>query len=318
MNVVSVQFEPTIWGGEDGSYVLDFARALRVPLAVTLHDVRPDPTPAQRQITKELVDTSEASIVMSNVAASLLASQYGVDRARLDIVPHGVSHLPMVASNTVKPKLGLQGKTVILSFGLIAPGKGFESVIAAMPAVVKAVPTACYVILGATVPETLAESGETYRAALESQVSALGMSDHVKFVDRYVGRVELGTWLEAADIIITPSLNVDRTISGTLAYAMGAGRAIVSTPSLYALELLADGLGRFVAPDSPTAISEALVDLLGDPETRATMGAAVYEKSRGMVWWEVGAQYRRIFLRAADAPRTPRNRPAGRFAAIGA
>jgi glycosyltransferase involved in cell wall biosynthesis len=301
VDVVSVQFEPGIWGGDDGSYVLDFVRALRVPMVVTLHSVLAHPTPAQRAILIELVDAAEAAVVMSQAAADLLIGVYGVDAKRIDIVPHGVSDLPLIAPDTVKPRLGLQGKAVILSFGLLAPGKGLESVIEAMPAIVAAVPTARYVILGSTSPATtVGSAGEAYRSALEAQATALGMTEQVKFVDRFVGRVELCTWLEAADVFVSPSLDLDRTVSGTLAYAMGAGKAIVSTPSALASELLANGRGRLVSPSSG-ALATAITDLLLDPESRASMGRLAYEHSRGMVWWEVGRKYRHVFDRAARA-----------------
>ena len=302
VDVVSVQFEPGIWGGDDGSYVLDFIRALRVPMVVTLHSVFAHPTPAQRAILIELVDAAEAAVVMSQAAADLLIGVYGVDAKRIDIVPHGVSDLPLIAPDTVKPRLGLQGKAVILSFGLLAPGKGLESVIEAMPAIVAAVPTARYVILGSTSPATaVGSAGEAYRAALEAQAAALGMTEQVKFVDRFVGRVELCTWLEAADVFVAPSPDLDRTVSGTLAYAMGAGKAIVSTPSALASELLADGRGRLVPASASGALATAITDLLLDPELRASMGRLAYEHSRGMVWWEVGRKYRHVFDRAARA-----------------
>lgn len=305
VDVVSLHFEPEIWGGADGSYVLDFVRALRVPFVVTLHSIWPEPTAAQRLILNELVQTAEASVVMSHSGVELLARSYGIDAKRLDIIPHGVSSLPLVAPDTVKPRLSLQGKAIILSFGLLAPGKGFESVIEAMPAVVEAVPSARYMILGVTSPEVVGSDGEVYRAALEAQVNALGLSEQVKFVDRYVGRVELGTWLEAADVFVSPSPNLGRTVSGTLASAMGAGKAIISTPFAYASEMLAEGRGKLVPAGSSAALAEAIVQLLLDPELRASMGKLAYDYSRGMVWWEVGHKYRSVFDKAirADADR---------------
>jgi glycosyltransferase involved in cell wall biosynthesis len=226
---------------------------------------------------------------------------YGVDLTRIAIVPHGIPHLPLVAADSAKPRLGLKDRAVILSFGLIGPGKGFESVIEAMPAVIKAVPSACYVILGATHPAILARDGEAYRDGLKARVAALGLGEHVQFVDRFVGRVELGTWLEAADIVTTPYPNLDQSTSGTLAYGMAAGKAIVSTPYVYASELLAEGRGRLVSR-SPEAFSDAFVELLRDHELRASMGRRAYDHTRGMVWWEVGAEYRRIFDRAIGGP----------------
>jgi glycosyltransferase involved in cell wall biosynthesis len=301
VRVVCLQHDFGIWGGDDGAYVLDFIRALRIPIVATLHTVPTQPTQAQGAILTELVNRAGASIVMSNAAASVLSRAYGVDSARLDVVPHGVPHLPLVTADTIKPRVGLQGRAVILSFGLLGPDKGCETVIEAMPAVAEAVPSACYVILGATHPDVLARDGEAYRAGLEARVAALGMADHVKFVDRFVGRVELGTWLEAADIIATPYPDLDRSVSGTLAYAMGAGRAIVSTPFAYAAELLADGRGRLVTPSSPAAFAEAFTELLRNSELRTALGRRAYEHSRGMVWWEVGSHYRRIFDRVTRA-----------------
>jgi glycosyltransferase involved in cell wall biosynthesis len=316
VDVVSVQYDPGIWGGDDGVYVLDFIRALRVPLVVTLHNVLAHPTPAQLEILLELVDAAEATVAMSQAAADLLTAVYGVDASRIDIVPHGVSDLPLIAPDTIKPRLGLQGKAVIFSFGLLAPGKGLESVIEAMPAIVGAVPAARYVILGSTSPETTGGDGESYRAALEAQVAALGMTEQVRFVDRFVGRVELGTWLEAADVFVTPSPDLDRTVSGTLAYAMCAGKAIVSTPFAYASEMLAGGRGRLVSPASPAAFAEAITELLRDAELRASMGRRAYEYTRGMVWWEVGRQYRSVFDRATHGAVVRPASPLHKLAAV--
>ncbi len=304
IKVVCLQHGDGIWGGDDGSYVLDFVRTLRVPVVATLHSVMARPTPAQREILRELVGVAQTSVVMSHAGASILSSVYGVDPARVAIVPHGIPHLPLVAADTAKPRLGLRDRAVILSFGLLGPAKGFESVIDAMPAVIKAEPSACYVILGATHPAVLARDGEAYRDDLMARVAALGLGEHVQFVDRFVGRVELGTWLEAADIVATPYPNLDLSTSGTLAYGMAAGRAIVSTPYVYASELLADGRGRLVS-DSPEAFADAFVELLGDHELRCSMGRRAYDHARNMVWWEVGAEYRRIFDRAGGGASVP-------------
>jgi glycosyltransferase involved in cell wall biosynthesis len=316
VDVVSIQHEYGIWGGDDGVYVLDFVRALRIPAVATLHTVLRHPTLSQRRILSELVDASAATVVMSQAAASLLTRAYAVDPTRLDIVAHGVPDLPLVAPDTVKPRLGLQGRQVILSFGLLGPGKGYESAIAAMPAVVKAMPSATYVILGATHPDLLHREGEAYRRRLEATAATLGVTDHVRFVDRFVGRVELGAWLEAADIFVTPYPNLEQIVSGTLSYAMGAGKAIVSTPYAYASERLADGRGRLVPAGSPDALAEAFIKLLQHPELRASLGRRAYEYSRGMVWPEVGGEYRRVFAHAARTA-IPFMAPVQKLAAFG-
>jgi len=316
VDVVSVQSGAGVWGGEDGAYVLDFARTLRVPMVVTLHEVPAGPTAIQRSNMAELVDSAAATIVMSRSAADEMARSYGIAADRLDIVPHGVPHLPQVAADTIKPRLGLQGRAVILSFGLLSPGKGCEAIIDAMPAVVAAVPTACYVILGATEPNLKTREGEAYRTRLEARVAALGMNQNVKFVDRFVGRVELGNWLEAADVITTPYPDLDRTQAATLSFAMAAGKPIVSTPYAYALEMLTAACGRIVQPGSPDAFAAQLIELLNDPDLRTSMGLETYDRSRGMVWWEVGSKYRTIFERATSQAAPPALRSSRKFAAV--
>jgi glycosyltransferase involved in cell wall biosynthesis len=301
VEVVCLQVGAETWGGEDGSFILDFIRTLRVPLVATLHAVPAQPTPLRLAILNEIVDTAAATIVMSMAAAAEMGRVYGVAADRLQVVPHGVPHLPQVSSDTIKPRIGLQGRAVILTHGLLEPGKGCEAIVDAMPAVAAAVPTAQYVILGATDPDLLALDGGAYRATLEARVAERGMTEHVRLVDRFVGRVELGNWLEAADVIATPYPDLDRTVAATLSFAMAAGKAIVSTPYAYAVEMLSPDRGRLVSPNSPEALSQTLIELLQDPNLRAEMGRRAYEHSRGMVWWEIGSRYRRIFDAAIAA-----------------
>ncbi len=307
---MSIQHEYGIWGGADGEYVLDFVRALDLPAVVTLHTVLRKPTERQRAILIELVGHAAATVVMSKAAATLLSTAYGVDPRRVEIIPHGVPDLPLVASETVKPRLELAGRDVILSFGLLGQGKGYELAIDALPAVVAEHPNAMYVIVGATHPDLIRNEGEAYRHALTARVRAHGLTDHVRFVDRFVGRVELTRWLEAADVFVTPYPNLDQIVSGTLSYAMGAGRAVVSTPYAYASELLADGRGVLVEPGSPARFAVALNDVLGDDPKRADIGRRAHEHTRGMIWREVGAEYRRLFERVAlETPEDLTDRP---------
>ncbi len=305
VDVVSLQHEYGIWGGDDGESVLDFVGALDVPAVATLHTVLREPSPRQHAILVELIKRVRAAVVMSRSAATLLTSVYGVDPTRLDIIPHGVPDLPMVRSETTKPGLGLDGRDVILSFGLLGPGKGYELALEALPAVVAEHPAVCYVIVGATHPDLVRLQGEAYRASLIDRVEKLGLTDHVQFVDRFVGRVELMRWLESADVFVTPYPNLDQIVSGTLSYAMGAGRAIVSTPYAYATELLADGRGVLVPPGSPEALAAALNGLLKDDELSGAFGRRAYEHSRRMVWREVGTDYRRLFARIVADVQTP-------------
>ncbi len=312
VELVSIQHEYGIWGGSDGSNVLDFVRALSMPSVATLHTVRRTPTPGQHRILVELCAAVDGVAVMSHAAATLLARVYGVSPMRVSVIPHGVPDLPRVDPELVKPGLDLAGRAVILSFGLIGPGKGYELAIAAMPAVVEAIPNALYVILGATHPDLLLREGEAYREGLVARAAALGVADHVRFVNRFVGQAELGRWLQAADVFVTPYPNLEQIVSGTLSYAVGAGKAIVSTPYEYAVELLADGRGILVPPASAPHLAAAFVDLLRDRAGRNRLGALAHQFGRHMVWSEVGAAYSALFDRIARAGRGPRVPGAGR------
>jgi glycosyltransferase involved in cell wall biosynthesis len=238
---------------------------------------------------------------MAQSASALLGRLYGIRRDQVEVVPHGVPQLPLVAPDSVKPRLGMETAPMILSFGLLGPGKGYESVIEAMPAVVKACSDAYYVILGATHPELLRHEGEAYRSKLTQLAQKLGVANHVIFVDRFVTRAELGTWLTAADIFVTPYPNMDQVVSGTLAYAMSAGKACVSTRYAYAVEMLEAGRGRLVESLSPSLLAESLTELIRDVDLRKQLGRRAYDFSRTMIWPEVGAQYRRIFDRVCGS-----------------
>ena len=305
VGVVSVQHEYGIWGGDDGEFVLDFVGALTKPVVTTLHTVPQNPTARQRAILVGLIGASAASVVMSQSAARLLTRVYGIAPNLLDIVPHGVPSLPLVDPESIKPSLGLPPGPLILSFGLLGPGKGYETVIEAMPSVVDADPAARYVVLGATHPELLRREGEAYRTKLMRLADALGVSANVLFVDRYVTRTELGTWLKAADIFVTPYPNREQIVSGTLAYAMSAGKAVVSTPYPYAVEMLDAGRGRLVAAGSSRDFAEVLSELLPDPDTRSQLGRRAYAFSRAMIWPEIGARYARIFSRVGATQDRP-------------
>jgi glycosyltransferase involved in cell wall biosynthesis len=279
-------------------------------VVATLHTILGTPTPRQRTILVDLIASVDAAVVMSRSAATLLTTSYGVDARRLNVIPHGVPDLPLADPAILKAALGLEGRDVILSFGLLGPDKGYELALDALPAVVAAHPNAMYVIVGATQPDLVLRDGEAYRASLVARVKALGMVKHVRFVEDFVGRVEMTRWLQAADVFVTTYPDLDQMVSGTLSYAMGAGRAIVSTPYAYATELLAEGRGVLVPPAKPKLLAAALNEVLGDDALRATLGRKAYEYSRRMVWSEVGAQHRALFRQvglaaSVAAPATP-------------
>ena len=303
VDVVSIQFEAGIWGGEDGAHVLDFVRALRVPVVATLHAVPGAPTLGQRTVISALVAGVNSTVVMSPTALTVLASTYGADVRHVEVIPHGVPDLPLVDPTTVKPTLGLEGRIVLLSFGLLGPDKGYELAIDALPKVAAANPSVLYAIVGSTHPDLVRREGEAYRTGLVDRVRTLGLEGHIRFVDRFVGRVELTRWLEAADVFVSPYPNLDQAVSGTMSYAMGAGRAIVATPYAYAADLLADGRGVLVPPGSPADLAGALNRLLRDDDLRAAIGRRAYEHSRPMTWSAIGAEYRRLFARVVGDPR---------------
>jgi glycosyltransferase involved in cell wall biosynthesis len=308
IDVVSVQYDPSIWGGPDGEYVLDFVHALSLPVITTIHALARRPTPAQRRVVAGLAEASAATVVMSQAAAGLLGKAYAIDPGQVDVIPHGVPDLPLVEPAKAKASLGLTEAPFLLSFGLLGPGKGFELAIAAMPAVVAAVPTARYVILGPTHPDLLRTEGEAYRRSLQDQVRKLGLAGNVELVDRFVGRTELGRWLQAADIFVTPYPNLDQTVSGTLSHAMGAGKAVVSTPFAHASELLAGGRGVLAKPD-PAALGAAFIALLADPVRRAAIGARAHAYSRDMLWPGVGARYQVVAERVTHVQQRVAGRP---------
>jgi glycosyltransferase involved in cell wall biosynthesis len=315
-DLVSIQHEYGIWGGEDGGQVLEFVRALRVPAVVTLHTVLREPTDGQRAVLQELIRLAEETVVMSSSAADLLRASYGVQPDRVHVIAHGVPDLPLVNPETVKPGLGVGNRKVILSFGLLGASKGLELAIDALPAVAAAHPSVLYLIVGATHPALIEREGEAYRASLVKRIRRLGMQAHVEFVDRFVGKHELSQYLEAADVFVTPYPNLGQIVSGTLSYAMGAGRAIVSTPYTYASEALAGGRGILVQPGSVTDLAGSLTKLLGDHALRSEIGRRAYAYSRGMVWSAVGAKYRALFSQvvAAGSPPPVAAVPAGELA----
>ncbi len=305
VDVAAIQHDYGIWGGPDGEAVLDFVQALRIPSVATLHAVLPEPTARQRAILLELVAATDATIVTSNAAAMLLADVYGVDPTTTEVIPHGVPSLPIVEPAPMKAALDLAGRDIILSVGLLSPRKNYELVIDALPAIIAEHPAVCYVIVGSTHPDHLRLEGERYRTSLEARVAKLRLGGHVRFVDRFVGRVELMRWLQAADILVTPFRDLDRVASGSLAYAMGAGRAVVSTPYAYAVELLSDDRGVLVEPDSSGAFAAAIDGLLRDDDRRAALGRRAHEHSRGMLWSVVGGRYEQLLSRVAAARPTP-------------
>ncbi len=296
VSLLSIQHEYGIFGGDHGEYILDLVRAVTMPVAVTLHTVLPSPSDAQRRILKEMEKRASCFVVMAHKAVELLEDVYGIAPSKIRFIPHGAPNAPFHAEKAAKAKLGLEGRRVLSTFGLISPNKGIEDAIAAMPDVVKQEPTATYLVLGQTHPVVKRKEGEWYRESLMEQVQDLGLTGNVKFVDRYLTLQELIDYLLATDIYITPYYaNPHQITSGTLAYAMVTGKVIVSTPYLYAAELLAEGRG-FLYPFRDSAkLSEIIENLLTDDGLFEETRRKAYEYGRSMTWQAVGIQYTKLF-----------------------
>ncbi|HWW62484.1 MAG TPA: glycosyltransferase family 4 protein, partial [Thermoanaerobaculia bacterium] len=263
VDVISVQHEYGIFGGKAGSHLLTLLRELRMPIVTTLHTILATPNLHQRRVMDEIVALSDRLVVMTEGGADLLQEVHGVSEAKIDVIPHGIPNVPFAGS---KNRLGVEGRPLILTFGLLSPDKGIEHVIDALPAILAHHPDAVYIILGATHPHIIERHGETYRLMLEDRATRLGVAGNVIFHDRFVSMSELSEFLSAADIYITPYLNPEQITSGTLAYALGAGKAVISTPYRYARELLAEDRGILVPFKDAPAIATEVVGLLDHPE----------------------------------------------------
>jgi glycosyltransferase involved in cell wall biosynthesis len=295
VDVLSVQHEYGIFGGKAGGHLLTLLRQLRMPVVTTLHTILATPNLHQRRVMDEVITHSDRLVVMTAAGAELLRDVHGVDEEKIDVIPHGIPNVPFAGS---KGRLGVEGRPLILTFGLLSPDKGIESVIDALPTILSHHPDAVYIVLGATHPHIIEHQGETYRLMLEDRAKRLGVDGNVIFHNRFVSQSELSEFLAAADIYITPYLNPEQITSGTLAYALGAGKAVISTPYAYARELLAEERGILVPWKDPSAIASEIVGLLDDSEKRMTMRRRAAAHGRAMLWPAVARSYLDTFERA--------------------
>lgn len=296
VDVLSVQHEYGIFGGKAGAHVLALLRELRIPIVTTLHTVLSAPNPAQRAVIDELARVSDRLVVMSTSGADLLKRVHGIADDQIDLIPHGIPDVPVDPGS--KDRLGVTGKVVILTFGLLSRDKGIEYVIDALPAIVAAHPDVVYVILGATHPHVIEHEGEAYRLMLEARGQQLGVAENIIFHNRFVSQSELTEFLSATDIYITPYLQPEQITSGTLAYAVGAGKAVISTPYIYARELLADSRGVLVPWRDSHAIAQEVIALVADDWRRRAMCSRAAMYGAGMTWPAVAARYVESFERA--------------------
>ena len=307
IDLVCLQHEYGIIGGTAGSHILALLRDLRMPIVTTLHTVLHDPDAGQRKALEELAHLSDRLVVMSQRSVDFLQEVYHVPGEKIDFIPHGIPDVAFVDPNFYKDQFGVEGKHVLLTFGLLSSNKGIEQVIAALPKILEVDPNVVYIVLGATHPQVKRREGEAYRISLQQLARERGVEKNVIFHNRFVTLEELVEFIGAADIYLTPYQNPAQIVSGTLAYTVGAGKAVVSTPYWYAQELLADDRGLIVPFKDSAALAQAVIDLLSNETERHAKRKRAYLLGREMIWSKVAEQYLATFERAREDRRhTPR------------
>jgi glycosyltransferase involved in cell wall biosynthesis len=308
VETVCLQHEFGIFGGEQGRHVLELLSRLRMPVITTLHTVLAAPSEPQKRVMKRIGELSDRVAVMSRQAGELLCKVYGIPESKIRFLPHGIPDVPFVDPNYYKDQFGVEGKRVILTFGLLSPNKGIECMIDALPEVVRRYPDTVYIVLGATHPHVKREEGESYRLALQRRARDRGVSDHIIFHNRFVDLKELCEFLGAADIYVTPYINQEQIVSGTLAYALGTGKAVISTPYWYAQEMLAEARGRLIPFHDSEALAGEVLDLFSNETERHAMRKRAYTFCRGMIWKEVAQRYLEVFAEVKqERARAPRS-----------
>ena len=298
VDVISLQHEFGIFGGKWGKNILTLLRNVNAPVVTTLHTVLEKPDPEQHEVLQEVARLSNRVVVMSEHSRNDLRDIYNIPGHKIDFIPHGIHDVPFVDPGFHKDKFGAEGRFVLMTFGLLSRNKGIEYVIEALPAVVERYPDLVYLVLGATHPHVIAYEGESYRVSLQERVHQLGLDENVLFYDQFVDLKDLKEFIGAANVYITPYLDPQQVVSGTLAYTVGAGKAVISTPYRYAKELLAEGRGVLVPFRDSKAISDQVLFLLEDEAERNAIRKRAYLYGRDMIWPAVVKRYQESFERA--------------------
>src|SRR5689334_842608 len=298
VDAISLQHEFGIFGGKLGRNILTLLRNVNAPVVTTLHTVLEKPEPEQHEVLREVARLSNRIVVMSEHSKKNLIRIYNVPEQKIDFIPHGIHDVPFVDPGFHKDKFGAEGRFVLMTFGLLSRNKGIEYVIEALPEVVKQYPDLVYLVLGATHPHVVASEGESYRDELQERVRELGLEENVLFYDQFVDLNDLKEFIGAANVYITPYLDPEQVVSGTLAYTVGAGKAVISTPYRYAKELLDEGRGVLVPFRDSKAIAQSILRLLSDEAERNAMRKRAYLYGRNMIWPAVAERYHESFDRA--------------------
>ena len=293
-DVLNIQHEYGLFGGERGEWLVDLLRAVEKPVTINFHTVLPEPDPTMLRVTRELCSYASAVVALSETGRDLLEHTYGIDASKVRVIHHGVPDVPFRNTDSAKASFGIGQRMVISTFGLINRGKGLEYAIDAMRSVVEYHPEALYLVLGETHPVVRRQEGESYRESLQAKIAEYGLQNNVRLIDKYLDFDELVSYLEATDIYLTPYLNPVQIVSGTLAYAMGCGKAIVSTPYLYAQELLAHQRGFLAEFRDSESIARCIIGLLSDASLRRATERRAYRFGRQMTWPHVAAEYGRL------------------------
>ena len=309
IQVLAIEHEYGIYGGDCGEYLLDLLGRVEKPVVTTLHTVLPNPNEKQKNILRALGGKSRKIVTMASNSRAILHDIYGIPLKKVTVIPHGVPEFDLPSREVLKKESHLEGRTVVSTFGLISPGKGLEYGIEAIAETAKKHPDILYLVLGQTHPVIKRQFGEAYRESLEKLVDDLSLRRNVRFVDRYLSKEELVRYLKLSDVYMTPYLSKDQAVSGTLAYAVGYGRAIVSTPYLYAQEMLADGRGMLAKFRDAGSLSGCMNRIIEHPEQKKSMEQKTQQLGRGMTWKRVAEKYAETFLSAfhSDSARDDRN-----------
>src|SRR6202047_4151615 len=314
IDMVCLQHEYGIFGGPAGSHILHLLRGLKMPVVTTLHTVLREPDPSQLAVMEEIAELSDRLIVMSQLSSQFLQEIFKVPGSKIDMVPHGVPDLPFLDHNFYKDRFGVEGKAVLLTFGLLSPNKGIENVIQAMPQILSKHKNVVYLVPGATHPHILRREGDKYRASLQALAKEMGVESQVIFHNRFVVPEEMVEFIGAADIYITPYRHEAQVVSGTLAYALGQGTVITPTRYWHAIELLDDGRGALVPFQNPAAIAQKTIELLDTPAIRHAMRKRAYLFAREMIWKTVARGYMESFAKVrSDRMENPRVQVLARF-----